>query len=156
VSRSSRTVRRGLPGAIPASPGSLPRSLSGAPFLCALAAALALCGCGGGSSASSGASPPPGASGPPTKLVGTLADTGAVTLETPAGATVTKLPSGWYTVNVRVNSTTSAFRLVGPGVHLVTKSRPGITLWGVDLQKGTYHYTSVGPAHAATHSLTVY
>jgi hypothetical protein len=122
--------------------------------LCAGAAALAAGGCGT-SSPSSGATPPPGSSGPPTKLVGSVAETGKVALKTPAGAAVARLHSGWYSVTVRNNSTGHAFRLVGPGVDLLTKSVPGVTLWGVNLLKGTYHYMSVGGPHTSVQTLSV-
>ncbi len=133
------------------------RALALSPLLGAAAVTAALGGCGGSgsSSASSGAKPPPGATGPPTKLVGTVAQTGQVTLKTPKGAVVSQVPSGWYAVTVRDNATSAGFRLIGPGVNLLTKSTPGITLWGVDLSKGTYHYMSVGGVHPSVRTLTV-
>ena len=51
-----------------------------------------------------------------TKLIGTVADPGTISLRTEAGAAVTDLPAGTYTIEVRDQSISHNFHLSGPGV----------------------------------------
>ena len=51
-----------------------------------------------------------------TKLIGTVADPGNISLTTETGAAITDLPAGTYTIEVRDQSINHNFHLSGPGV----------------------------------------
>lgn len=139
------------------------KAITTAVLVAALSAATAGCGkstpsasnqSSGGSSQTGGS----GAEGTPTKLLATVEPTGQVTLTTPAGRTVTRLHSGWYTVYVTVDAAGADFHLSGPSVDSATKSKvPGsVALWGIHLLKGTYHYMNDHDTHSGSHVLSVY
>ena len=95
----------------------------------------------------------------PGELTATVSASGQVTLTSPSGAAVARLPSGRYTLQVTVNSSTADFNLTGPALHQATTPHfVGIALWGVDFVNGTYHYgnDSSASGRAATHAFTVY
>lgn len=116
--------------------------------------AIATGGCGSTSSPASKAKTPSPA---PTKLTGTVETTGRVNLETSNGRRVTSLPSGLYTVLVRVNSTHADFHLIGPSVDRATTGNvPNLTLWGIQLFKGTYRYMNDRAPHAVARVFSVY
>jgi NitT/TauT family transport system substrate-binding protein len=74
-------------------------------------------------------------------LQGTLGN-GFVTLRLD-GKAVTTLRHGKYTVVVQDNSTTTGFRLTGPGVTKQTSVKgTGRSTWTLTLKKGTYVFTS--------------
>lgn len=94
----------------------------------------------------------------PPKLVATVTASGQVTLTTPNGRPVTVLPSGWYTVHVRVNSSSANFCLTGPAVRHATRTHfTGEAIWGVHLIKGTYRYENAcgDSSRAAMHVISV-
>jgi hypothetical protein len=94
----------------------------------------------------------------PPKLVATVTASGEVTLTTPNGQAVTVLPSGWYTVHVRVNSSSANFCLTGPAVRQTTRAHfTGEAIWGVHFIKGTYRYESAcgDSSRATTHVISV-
>jgi hypothetical protein len=67
------------------------------------------------------------------------------------------LPSGWYSVLVRVNSTHEDFHLVGPNVdRTTTGNMPSLTLWGIQFVKGTYRYMNDRDTRAAARVFSVY
>lgn len=133
-----------------------PAYTAGRAVLAIAGAALALvpAGCGSTSSPASKTRAPSPA---PTKLTGTVSVTGRVTLETSDGQPVTRLPSGWYSVLVRVNSTHEDFHLVGPNVdRTTTGNMPSLTLWGIQFVKGTYRYMNDRDTRAAARVFSVY
>jgi hypothetical protein len=122
--------------------------------IAAVALVLVPAGCGSTSSPASKTHAPSPA---PTKLTGTVSVTGRVTLETSGGQPVTRLPSGWYSVLVRVNSTHEDFHLIGPSVdRTTTGNTPSLTLWGIQFIKGTYRYMNDRDTRAAARVFSVY
>jgi hypothetical protein len=94
----------------------------------------------------------------PPKLIATVTASGQVTLTTPSGRSVTVLPSGWYTVRVRVNSSSADFCLTGPTVRHATHTHfTGEAIWGVHFIKGTYRYNNAcgDGSHATMHVISV-
>ncbi len=82
-----------------------------------------------------------------TKLIGTVADPGTITLRTEAGAAVTDLPAGSYTIEVRDQSINHNFHLSGPGVDQRTDVETVETqTWTVTLQDRA-RYTFVCDPH---------
>ena len=82
-----------------------------------------------------------------TKLIGTVADPGTITLRTEAGAAVTDLPAGSYTIEVRDQSINHNFHLSGPGVDQRTDVEAVVTqTWTVTLQDRA-RYTFVCDPH---------
>jgi hypothetical protein len=82
-----------------------------------------------------------------TKLIGTVADPGTISLRTEAGATVTDLPAGTYTIEVRDQSINHNFHLSGPGVDQRTDVETIETqTWTVTLQDRA-RYTFVCDPH---------
>jgi hypothetical protein len=95
---------------------------------------------------------------PPPRLIATVTASGQLTLTTANGQAVTVLPSGWYTVHVRVNSGNAAFCLTGPTVRYATRTHfIGEAILGVHFIKGTYRYESAcgDGSHATTHVIPV-
>lgn len=120
------------------------------------AAALATGGCGSSVSGTSKRSISK-TEAPPTRLLAVVSTTGHVTLTTSKGRPVTRLPSGWYTVLVRVNSTHADFHMIGPSVSSTTRTGvPSLALWGVHLIKGMYRYMNDQNARGAAHVFFVY
>jgi hypothetical protein len=130
--------------------------------LAALATAAGSGGCGGSAPGTSGQPTSSNASiaaaaSPPTKLNATVGVEGQVTLTTPNGHAITRLPNGFYTILVRVNSTAADFHLTGPNVQRATREHvASLAIWGVQLLKGTYHYLNDLDPRATTHVITVY
>ncbi len=84
-----------------------------------------------------------------TKLIGTVADPGTITLRTEAGADVTDVPAGTYTIEVRDQSINHNFHLSGPGVDQRTEVETITTqTWTVTLQDRA-RYTFVCDPHNA-------
>ena len=82
-----------------------------------------------------------------TKLIGTVADPGTITLRTEAGAEVTDVPAGTYTIEVRDQSINHNFHLSGPGVDQRTDVETIQTqTWTVTLQDKA-RYTFVCDPH---------
>jgi plastocyanin len=82
-----------------------------------------------------------------TKLIGTVADPGTITLRTEAGAAVTDVPAGTYTIEVRDQSINHNFHLSGPGVDQRTDVETIETqTWTVTLQDRA-RYTFVCDPH---------
>lgn len=82
-----------------------------------------------------------------TKLIGTVADPGTITLRTEAGAAVADLPAGSYTIEVRDQSINHNFHLSGPGVDQRTDVETVETqTWTVTLQDRA-RYTFVCDPH---------
>lgn len=82
-----------------------------------------------------------------TKLIGTVADPGTITLRTEAGAEVTDVPAGTYTIEVRDQSINHNFHLSGPGVDQRTEVETIATqTWTVTLQDRA-RYTFVCDPH---------
>jgi len=82
-----------------------------------------------------------------TKLIGTVADPGTISLRTEAGAAVTDLPAGIYTIEVRDQSINHNFHLSGPGVDQRTDVETVETqTWTVTLQDRA-RYTFVCDPH---------
>ena len=82
-----------------------------------------------------------------TKLIGTVADPGNISLRTEAGAAVTDLPAGTYTIEVRDQSINHNFHLSGPGVDQRTDVETIETrTWTVTLQNRA-RYTFVCDPH---------
>lgn len=82
-----------------------------------------------------------------TKLIGTVADPGTISLRTEAGATVTDLAAGTYTIEVRDQSINHNFHLSGPGVDQRTDVETIETrTWTVTLQDRA-RYTFVCDPH---------
>ena len=82
-----------------------------------------------------------------TKLIGTVADPGTITLRTEAGAEVTDVPAGTYTIEVRDQSINHNFHLSGPGVDQRTDVETIQTqTWTVTLQDRA-RYTFVCDPH---------
>lgn len=80
-----------------------------------------------------------------------------MTLTDSGGRTLTRVPSGWYTIFVTVNAAKADFHLSGPSVNSSTKSKiPGVALWGIHLLKGTYRYMNDRDARTTMHVLSVY
>jgi hypothetical protein len=127
--------------------------LTGAAFIASIAAIVALAFRGTGSD-----QPHVAPSGPaPTRLDATVASTGQVTLTSSRGRAISKLPSGTYTIVVRVNSTHADFHLTGPNINRTSKAGvASLGLWGVQLVRGTYRYTNDRDPRATAHVVTVY
>ena len=84
-----------------------------------------------------------------TKLIGTVADPGDISLTTEAGTAVTDLPAGTYTIEVRDQSINHNFHLSGPGVDQRTEVETVATqTWTVTLQDKA-RYTFVCDPHNA-------
>ena len=82
-----------------------------------------------------------------TKLIGTVADPGTISLRTEAGTAVTDLPAGTYTIEVRDQSINHNFHLSGPGVDMRTEVENIETVtWTVTLQDRA-RYTFVCDPH---------
>ena len=82
-----------------------------------------------------------------TNLIGTVADPGTISLRTEAGAEVTDLPAGTYTIEVRDQSINHNFHLSGPGVDQRTDVETIVTqTWTVTLQDRA-RYTFVCDPH---------
>lgn len=82
-----------------------------------------------------------------TKLIGTVADPGTISLRTEAGADVTDVPGGTYTIEVRDQSINHNFHLSGPGVDQRTDVETiGTQTWTVTLQDRA-RYTFVCDPH---------
>lgn len=82
-----------------------------------------------------------------TRLIGTVADPGTISLRTEAGATVTDLAAGTYTIEVRDQSINHNFHLSGPGVDQRTDVETIETrTWTVTLQDRA-RYTFVCDPH---------
>lgn len=82
-----------------------------------------------------------------TRLIGTVADPGTITLRTEAGAAVTDVPAGTYTIEVRDQSVNHNFHLSGPGVDQRTDVETvETTTWTVTLQDRA-RYTFVCDPH---------
>lgn len=82
-----------------------------------------------------------------TKLIGTVADPGTINLRTEAGAEVTDVPAGTYTIEVRDQSINHNFHLSGPGVDQRTEVETITTqTWTVTLQDRA-RYTFVCDPH---------
>jgi hypothetical protein len=94
----------------------------------------------------------------PPKLIATAGSSGEVTLTTATGQPVTRLPSGWYTIMVNVNSRNADFHLTGPTVERTAGASGGVALWGVHFLKGTYRYMNDrdGDARTSTRVISVY
>jgi plastocyanin len=78
-----------------------------------------------------------------TKLIATVADPMSISLRTEAGAAVTDLPAGTYTIEVRDQSIQHNFHLMGPGLpDLRTEVETTSTVtWTVTLQdRSLYRY----------------
>lgn len=85
-----------------------------------------------------------------TRLVATVADPAVITLRTEAGAPVTDLPAGTYTIEVRDQSSNHNFHLSGPGVDQRTDvEERGTVTWTVTLQDRS-RYTYVCDPHNTT------
>ena len=82
-----------------------------------------------------------------TKLIGTVADPGTISLRAEAGAAVTDVPAGTYTIEVRDQSINHNFHLSGPGVDQRTDVETIQTqTWTVTLQDKA-RYTFVCDPH---------
>ena len=82
-----------------------------------------------------------------THLIGTVADPGTISLRTEAGAAVTDLAAGTYTIEVRDQSVNHNFHLSGPGVDQRTEVEATETVtWTVTLQDRA-RYTYVCDPH---------
>lgn len=82
-----------------------------------------------------------------TKLIATVADPATITLRTEAGAAVTDIPAGAYTIEVRDQSVNHNFHLSGPGVDERTDvETTGTVTWNVTLQDRA-RYTYVCDPH---------
>jgi plastocyanin len=82
-----------------------------------------------------------------TKLIGTVADPGNISLTRETGAAVTDLPAGTYTIEVRDQSINHNFHLSGPGVDQRTEVETiGTQTWTVTLQDRA-RYTFVCDPH---------
>ena len=82
-----------------------------------------------------------------TKLIGTVADPGNISLTTETGAAITDLPAGTYTIEVRDQSINHNFHLSGPGVDQRTEVETIATqTWTVTLQDRA-RYTFVCDPH---------
>ena len=82
-----------------------------------------------------------------TRLIGTVADPGTITLRTEAGAAVTDVPAGTYTIEVRDQSVHHNVHLSGPGVDQRTDVETvETTTWTVTLQDRA-RYTFVCDPH---------
>lgn len=83
----------------------------------------------------------PSSQPPVRRLVATLTAQGRASLRGPGGAPVRALAPGEYAVVVRDRSSTSGFRLTGPGVRRATTVRfRGTVTWRVRLVRGTYRF----------------
>lgn len=82
-----------------------------------------------------------------TKLIGTVADPGTISLTHENGTAVTDIPAGAYTIEVRDQSVMHNFHLSGPGVDQRTDVETiGTVTWTVTLQDGA-RYTFVCDPH---------
>lgn len=108
------------------------------------AVALALAGCGGGSSEASTTTDSTSvdtsqASG--TTLSGSVGPGFDISLKDASGNDVTTLTAGEYTITVDDQSSSHNFHLTGPGVDEKTDvGDTGTTTWKVTLQAGSYHF----------------
>lgn len=85
-----------------------------------------------------------------TRLIGTVDDPATITLRTEAGAAVTDVPAGTYTIEVRDRSVNHNFHLSGPGVDQRTDvETTGTVTWTVTLQDRS-RYTYVCDPHNTT------
>lgn len=85
-----------------------------------------------------------------TRLIGTVDDPATITLRTEAGAAVTDVPAGTYTIEVRDLSVNHNFHLSGPGVNQRTDvETTGTVTWTVTLQDRA-RYTFVCDPHNTT------
>ena len=76
-----------------------------------------------------------------TTLVGTVGPGFTISLKTSAGAPVTKLRAGAYSIRVTDKSSDHNFRLSGPGVEKSTEVvYKGSMTWNVKLKAGTYRF----------------
>jgi len=93
----------------------------------------------------------------PPKLTATVSAS-SVALTTASGRSVSRLPSGWYTIAVHLDSGDADFHLIGPNVERTASASGSIALWGVHLLKGTYRYMDDrnGRGRASTHVISVY
>jgi hypothetical protein len=90
----------------------------------------------------------PGAPPAVRRLVATLAADGRATLRGPTGGAVRTLPAATYELTVRDRSSTSGFRLAGPGVRRTTGvGFRGTATWRVRLVRGTYRYGGARAVH---------
>jgi plastocyanin len=82
-----------------------------------------------------------------TKLIGTVADPGNISLRTETGAAVTDLAPGTYTFEIHDESINHNFHLSGPGVDQRTEvETTGTVTWTVTLQDRS-RYTYVCDPH---------
>jgi hypothetical protein len=95
---------------------------------------------------------------PPRQLSAKVTTTGRVTaLSTADGRTVKRLPSGWYSVRVAVDSLKANFDLVGPNLHRTSTPRSiDLAIWGIHFVPGTYRYMNDDDPGATTHEISVY
>lgn len=85
-----------------------------------------------------------------TRLIGIVQDPATITLTNEAGARVTNVPAGTYTIEVRDRSSEHNFHLSGPGVDERTDvGFIGTATWTVTLQNGA-RYTYVCDPHSTT------
>jgi hypothetical protein len=109
-----------------------------------LAAVLAATGATlAGAGAAAGAHPKVGP--PPPKLNAAIDLTNHLTLTDAHGKAVSQLKSGWYTLTIKDSDSGQRFALKGPGINRATGSHfVGAAIWGVQLVKGKYTYSSLG------------
>jgi hypothetical protein len=132
--------------------------INGRSLFLAVAAVLALGAAGVVLFGATDKTEPHGGRSAPHKLIATVTASGQVTLTAPNGQPVTVLPSGWYTLRVRVNSSNADFCLTGPTVRHATRTHfTGEAIWGVHFIKGTYRYenTCSDSTNATTHVISV-
>jgi hypothetical protein len=83
------------------------------------------------------------------RLSATLTADGRSALRGPSGAPVGLLPAGMYAIVVSDRSSTTGFRLTGPGVRRATAARfRGTVTWRVRLLRGTYRYGAGRALHS--------
>jgi hypothetical protein len=110
-----------------------------------LTAALAAGGAAVAVAATAAASGP-AVSSPPPRLLAVIDLTNHLTLTDAHGRAVANLKSGWYTLTIKDSNVDQSFELKGPGVNRTTGSHfVGAAIWGLQLQKGKYTYSSLGP-----------
>jgi plastocyanin len=85
-----------------------------------------------------------------TRLIATVADPMTISLRTEAGAAVTDLPAGIYTIEVRDQSIQHNFHLMGPGVDQRTEvETTGTVTWTVTLQDRSRYRFQCDPHFAS-------
>ncbi len=85
-----------------------------------------------------------------TKLIATVTDPASIRLTHENGSSVTDLPAGAYTIEVRDETTFHNFHLSGPGVDQRTDVETvGVVTWNVTLQD-KQRYTFVCDPHSTT------